>query len=176
MSWINAEHTFEQAPSKREIDEVERYAKLKKTKSKFYADENFPSQVIEMLSERGFNVLTAKQANRLGHPDENYLAEARRLGRVLLTCDRDYLNERIYPLIHCPTIVVFDFGSKTKAELKGVLQCLTYVAAFPQFYDKWCKIDAKPGEWVERIRFQDGSTARNRFRFYRGKMQVWAND
>ncbi|MGO9566796.1 MAG: DUF5615 family PIN-like protein [Desulfomonilaceae bacterium] len=170
---MNIEDNIQQLPSQREIDEIERYAKLKKTKAKFYADENFPAQAIETLRERGFDVLTAREAGRQGHPDENHIAEALRRGRVLITCDRDYLNDRMYPLISCPTIIVFDFGSKTKAEMISAFQCLNYIAAFPQLYDKWCKIKAGQGEWIEKIRFQDGSTARNRCRFFRGRLQVW---
>ena len=82
MSWINTEDDAGDLPSQREIDEVERYAKLKRTKSKFYADENFPTLAIEILRGRGFDVLTARQANRQGHPDENQIAEARSQGRV----------------------------------------------------------------------------------------------
>lgn len=39
-------------------------------------------------------MLTVVEAKKSGHPDENHTAEALRLGRVLITCDRDYLNER----------------------------------------------------------------------------------
>ncbi len=173
MNWVYLEDNIEQPPPQREINEIERYAKLKKTKSKFYADENFPAQAIEILRERGFDVLTAHDANKQGHPDENHVAEARRRRRVLITCDRDYLNDRIYPLIHCPTIIVFDFGSRTTDEIISAFQCLNYVAAFPQLYDKWCKIKAGRDEWIEKIRFQDGSTSRTRLRFFRGRIQVW---
>jgi predicted nuclease of predicted toxin-antitoxin system len=176
MSWVNVEDTIDQLPSKREIDEVEHYAKLKKTKSKFYADENFPAQAIEILRGKGFDVLTAQEAGKQGHPDENHISEARRRGRVLITCDKDYLNDRIFPLIHCPTIVVCDFGSQTTDEIISAFQCLAYVASFPRFYDKWCKIKAGREEWVEHIRFQDGSTSRDRYRFFQGKMQVWQAD
>jgi len=31
--------------------------------------------------------------------------------RILLTCDRDYLDERRLPLIHSPVIVVCNFGA-----------------------------------------------------------------
>jgi len=173
MVWVNVEDTFVQQPSQQEIEEIERYSKLKKTKAKFYTDENFQSSAIKLLRERGFDVLTAQEANKLGHPDQNHLAEAKRLGRVLLTCDRDYLNDRIYPLIHCPTIVVFDFGLKSKAEMISAFQCLAYVASFPQFFDKWCKIEAKPGEWIERLRFLDGTSSRERLRFFHRRIQVW---
>jgi len=176
MPWVNMDDLPIQIPSKREMDEVERYRKMKKTKPRFYADENFPERAIEVLRGWNFDVLTAIDADKKGHPDENHLAEARRLGRVLLTCDRDYLNERRFPLIHCSALVVFDFGSGTRSEIIRAFQCLDLVVRFPQFYDKWCKIDAKPDEWIEKSRFQDGSTSRERYRIFEGKLQVWIND
>jgi hypothetical protein len=69
---------------------------------RFYADENFPTAAIEILRRLGANVITVRDARRRGHPDENHTAEALRMGRILITCDRDYLNERRFPLIHCP--------------------------------------------------------------------------
>lgn len=136
MTWVSVEGMVEQPPSQREIAEIERYAKLRKPKSKFCADENSPAQAIEILREWDLGVLTAQEAGRQGHPDQNHIAEARRQSRVLITCDRDYLNDRIYPLVHSPTIIVFDFGSKTRTEMISAFDCLAYVAKFPQLYNK----------------------------------------
>lgn len=57
--------------------------------------------------------MTVKEARLTGHPDENHVAQALRLGRILITCDRDYLDERRFPLIGCPAVAVCDFGSGT---------------------------------------------------------------
>jgi predicted nuclease of predicted toxin-antitoxin system len=50
------------------------------------------------VREVGLNIVTAQEAGKRGHPDENQLAEARRQGRILLSCDRDFLNDRRFPL------------------------------------------------------------------------------
>ena len=90
-----------------------------------------------------------------------------------MTCDRDYLNERRFPLISCSALAVFDFGEGTRTEIVRSFQALRSVFAFPQFYDKWTKIDVKPGEWIELKRYKDGSTSRERHRVFRGRLQVW---
>lgn len=108
-----------------------------------------------------------------GHPDENHLAEARKRGRILLTCDHDFLDERKFPLIHCPALIVFDFGSGTTDEMISTFQCLELPLTIPQFYDKWVKIHAKQGEWTEYTRFKDGSTGRTRMRLHNGEFQEW---
>jgi hypothetical protein len=94
-------------------------------------------------------------------------------GYILLTCDRDYLDNRKFPLIHCPAIVVFDFGKGTPREILAALQCLRMAFRIPQFYDKWMKIEAAKDSWIETARFLNGTTARTRYRWFRGKLQEW---
>jgi len=50
------------------------------------------------LRELKADVLTVQANRRRRHPDENHAAEALRLRRILITCDRDYLDERVS---HC---------------------------------------------------------------------------
>jgi hypothetical protein len=121
-------------------------------------------------------VVTAQEAGNHRHPDENHSAYALREGRVLITCDRDYLNERRFPLIHCPAIVVFDFGSGSIQDIRKAFRCLRLVLKVPQFYDKWAKIDAKPEAWTESMRFLNGTTSRTRYRLYRGVTQEWVEE
>jgi hypothetical protein len=98
------------------------------------------------------------------------------LGRILITCDRDYFNERRFPLINCPVIVVCDFGSGTLSEIQQTFRCMGAIFAVPQFFDKWCKIDAKRNLWTEHSRHLDGSTSTAKYRFHRGEMQEWIED
>jgi predicted nuclease of predicted toxin-antitoxin system len=111
MPWIDVGEIFKRAPpSRKEVEQVLEYRK-RKAKPKFYADENLPIAIVKRLLSMGVQVLTAHQVCLSGHPDENRTALALRHGYILLTCDRDYLDEGRFPLIHCPAIVVFDFGS-----------------------------------------------------------------
>ncbi len=175
MPWVYIDDLPQPMPSKREVEEIEEYLRRKK-KPRFYADENFPEQAIAILREWGADVSTAKQANKLGHPDEDHLAEARSLGRILITCDRHYLDNNRFPLIHCPALVVFDFGSGTRNEIIRAYQCLASIFRAPQFYDRWIKIDAKRDEWTEIVRFHDGSTSWERYRLNERRRQVWMNN
>ena len=155
--------------------QVEDYIR-RNAKPRFYADENLPTIATEILRRRDADVLTVQEAGRRRHPDENHTAEALRLGRVLITCDRDYLDERRFPLIHCPAIVICDFGRGSIREIRGTFGCLWSVFAMPQFYDKWVKIDASQDCWTEHTRFLDGSTAHRRFRIFGGRLQEWCED
>jgi hypothetical protein len=57
---------------------------------------------------------------------------------VVVTCDRDFLDERRHPLIKCPAVFIFDFGSGTVDEMRRAFTCLAAVLRTPQFFDKWC--------------------------------------
>jgi len=162
-------------PPEREQRQVEDYAR-RRAKPRFYADENFPSVAINILRRLGADVLTVHDVRRRGHPDENHTAEALRLGRVLITCDRDYLNEHRFPLIHCPALIVFDFSSGTADDISRTFACLGAVFSVPQFFDKWTKIHATRDVWTEHARNLNGTTARTRYRIHRGRVQQWVDD
>jgi hypothetical protein len=121
------------ATSEREKREVEDYVR-RRAKPRFYADENFPNVAIKILKRLGADVLTVRDARRRGHPDENHVAEALRLGRILITCDRDYLDGRRFPLIHCPALIVFEFGSGTADDIVSTFACLSGPFRAPQFF------------------------------------------
>jgi predicted nuclease of predicted toxin-antitoxin system len=173
MAWVNLEKWVdENPPPPKEANEVFSFL-AKQAKARFYADENFPSKAVSLLREMGARVQTANDAKLLGHPDENHLAYTQRRGLVLVTCDRDFLDERRFPLVHCPAIFVFNFGNGSLAEMRRAFRCLSGVFRIPQFYDKWCKVDATPECWIERFRFQNGTSSRSRCRLWRGQIQEW---
>jgi len=161
-------------PKPKEVQQVISYLK-RKAKPRFYADENFPEQAINLLRSMGAKVQTNYQAGLSGHPGQDQLAHALRNSLVLLTCDRDFLDERRHPLIQCPAIFVFDFGSGTVEEIKQAFSCLAEVFHAPQFYDKWCKVDAKRECWTEFLRHLDGTTSRTRRRLWEGRLQEWVD-
>ena len=174
MPWIDLKVAADE-PTKQEKRQVDDYAR-RRAKPRFYADENVPSVAIKILRELGADVLTVRDIRRHGHPDENHTAEALRLGRILITCDRDYLNDRRFPVIHCPALIVFDFGSGTIDEIRSAFACLGGAFTVPQFFDKWTKIHATRDGWTEYARHLDGTTARTRYRIYQGRMQEWLDE
>jgi len=176
MPWVNTSDLPGPELSKREDKELKNYVRQKKKKPRFYADEDFPPQAVEFIREVGLNVLTAEEAGKRGHPDENQLAEAKRQGRILLSCDRDFLNERRFPIIKSSTLVVFDFGARTEDEIVQALQCLAIIEEWPDFFERGVKIDAKTSEWTETHRFQEGITRRYRNRLHQGQLQEWVDE
>lgn len=148
----------------------------RRAKARFYADENFPAATVDLLRSMGAVVKTAADTQMQGFPDEAHAAYALKHGLVLVTCDRDYLDERRFPLISCPAIFVFQFGGGTEAEMRAAFQCLGTVFNTPQFYDKWSKVDASPHEWTERYRCTDGTTHRGRRRIENGRCQEWMDN
>jgi predicted nuclease of predicted toxin-antitoxin system len=175
MPWVNTSDLPGDELSKREEKELRDYERQKKKMPRFYADEDFPPQAVRIIREVGLNVLTAAEAGTRGHPDENQLAEAKRQGRILLSCDRDFLNERRFPLIESSTLVVFDFGDKTEDEIVQALQCLAIIEMWPDFFEQGVKIDAKTSEWTETRRFQEGFTRRFRNRWHQEQLQEWGD-
>jgi predicted nuclease of predicted toxin-antitoxin system len=176
MGWVSAEVLCEKDPPKpKEAQEVLRYL-ARNAKPRFLADENFPAEAIKILREMDARVMTVQEARRRRHPDENHAAHALKKGLVLLSCDRDFLNNRLFPLIHCPAIFVFDFGDGTVEEMRQAFRCLAQVFLAPQFFDKWCKVDAHRDSWTQSQRFQNGTTARTRCRLWRGRIEEWVQE
>ena len=58
---------------------------------KFCFDEHIPKAVAEGLRRRGIDVLTVREAERLGDPDRKQLAFAATKRRILVTFDDDFL-------------------------------------------------------------------------------------
>ena len=173
MPWIDEVAVALRTPAtKKEQEQVLEYRR-RKAKPKFYADENFPAAAVQLLRDTKVQVITAQEARLSGHPDENHTAFALKNGCVLLRCDRDYLDKGRFPLIHCPAIVVFDFGSGSLHEMREAFKCLRTMRSAPQSFDKWIKIDAKRDCWSEHSRFLDGTTSRARYRVHRGRLQEW---
>jgi predicted nuclease of predicted toxin-antitoxin system len=178
MPWVDIDELLPPLSqlTRKEAAEIENYRRTIKRKPRFYVDEDVPSLAVEILREWKFNVLTAEEAGRRGHPDENHLAEARKQDRTLITCDRDYLNERRFPLNQSSALIVCAFGSGTRDQIIATFQCLYMVETIPDYFDEWVKMDAKPSEWTIAQRFMDGTTARTRHRLYQGELQEWVED
>lgn len=175
MPWVNLINVVRQnPPTAKEIEQVIEYRR-RKAKARFYADENFPTLATQILRNMGGRIITVQELGRRRHPDENHAAYALHHGYILVSLDRDYLDESRFPLIHCPAIAVFDFGSGSATDIRRALTCLQRALSAPQFYDKWIKIDAKRDSWTEYARHLDGTTSRSRYRLWRGNIQEWVD-
>jgi len=159
MPWSNTKDLEGPKLSKKEEAEYENYVRAKKKKQRFYVDADVPRQAVEILREWGFNVLTAGEAGKKTHSDEDHLAEARKQRRILVSCDRDYLIERRYPIHENPIILaVCDFGTGTRDQIIATFQWLDWIQFVGDYVHEGVKIDAKTSEWKETVRFQEGYT------------------
>lgn len=56
-----------------------------------YLDENLSPTIATQLKRRGIDAVTVRDLGLLGDTDENHLTRATNMGRVLATCDTDFL-------------------------------------------------------------------------------------
>jgi hypothetical protein len=176
MPWVDERSLPYEKPSQREVDEVVRLSRLNKTHARFLTDENVPADVIAIMrDDMRWTVVTADEAGLLGHPDQTYLAHARRHGMVLVTCDRDYMNGRLYPLNQIPAICVLQFGSRSRWEKLRTLRSLIIINQYPAFHDVWFRLDGGPNYCTVERRYQNGEHSRERRRWYNRRWQVWVD-
>jgi len=74
--------------------------------ARFYADEQYPFPVVELLRSMGHDALTVQEGGNEGMPDEEVLAFAVRENRTILTINRRHFVRlhRLQP-DHCGIIV-----------------------------------------------------------------------
>lgn len=81
-----------------------------------YADVHVPFAVVNCLRDFGADVLRVQDDDRRTDADEQLLSRATELGRLMLTCDRDFLvigqrwqiGQRSFSGIACITSVAVD--------------------------------------------------------------------
>jgi len=73
-----------------------------------YVDANLPAGTVSaMRRELGWNVLFVMEHEELRRaPDAEHYRRARDLGRTLITLDRDFLDNRRFPLDESPGVIV----------------------------------------------------------------------
>lgn len=59
---------------------------------RFYVDEHVSKAVVEGLRRRGIEVVRLTDVDKLGDPDDDHLAFAKREGLVVFTQDADFLR------------------------------------------------------------------------------------
>jgi len=76
--------------------------------TRIYADANLPAGVVAFMRQRlGWDVLHVVEHDELRRaPDDEHYRLARRLHRTLVTIDRDYLDDRRFPLADGSGVIV----------------------------------------------------------------------
>jgi len=106
----------------------------RRAKPRFFADEtSHPAVALFAKWAAGFK--TFSEAGLTGHPDENHAAYALRTGLILLTCDRDFLDNRRFPLPFIVRRFRLDFGGEPCGDQTGLSlfgPCLSYAPILRQ--------------------------------------------
>lgn len=89
----------------------------KKPKIQLYADECFPVPVATYLKSLGYSILHAYERNYVHKSDRFHLAEAKKLNRILITLDRDFIYYEQVTLNKHPGVIVLSVGSMAPAHI-----------------------------------------------------------
>lgn len=83
----------------------------KKSDLQIYADECFPFTTVIYLRSLGYSIKHASEYNFLNKPDILHLRYAKKLGKTLITLDRDFLGYTAKQAINTHGILVVKAGS-----------------------------------------------------------------
>ena len=115
---------------------------------------------------RSVRITSCLLAGKGAHDDLSIWEEARRQGRVLLTMDRGFWNDRRFPLQKCPGVIFLDV-SPDKAE-RAVDALAVFFALFAQHYplDWWdeIKVRVRIDGFVIKMRTWEGRDIEEEYR------------
>lgn len=91
-----------------------------KNRIQLYADECFPVPSATYLKSLGYSVVHAYDKKLIHKNDKTHLAESRKLQRVLITLDRDFIYYNEANLNDHPGVIVISVGSTTPININKV--------------------------------------------------------
>jgi hypothetical protein len=136
-----------------------------KRKTKFLVDEGLGRDVADFMRRKGFSAIFCGDLGLLGHSDEDVLAAAWRKRRVLLTHDRDFLDDTRFPEHRNPGVIVLAGGSGDRYALGHSIGTVIWI--FSRAPDVWRGskiVISADGEMVIRGRGDDGKAFTSRYR------------
>ena len=80
-------------------------------KTRFLVDENI-GKLASILRELGLDARSAHEAGLKGHSDEDLFALGWKRKWVIITNDKDFLNDRSYPFHRCPGVLILPSPAK----------------------------------------------------------------
>lgn len=79
-------------------------------KARFLVDETLAGLGTEVLTGIGYNTVEVAQVGLTGHSDEDIFAFAWREKRLIITQDRDFLDDRRFPFNRNPGVLILPGG------------------------------------------------------------------
>jgi predicted nuclease of predicted toxin-antitoxin system len=84
---------------------------------KFLLDENMPRSLQAGMTERGFDVWHAVDIGLRGRPDEEVLAAAAAADRIIITRDKGFTREKLWPPELTAGVIVIDLPDTATADV-----------------------------------------------------------
>jgi hypothetical protein len=164
-----------QEPSDSKVREIVRE---NRGKAKFLVDENLGAEVTRLLRDDGWNATDVFELNIVGQPDENVFAVARKLDRILLTHDDDFLDDRRFPPRLNPGLVVLPGAEGNgHALLSAIYRLLSIVGHLRELWRSTKIVIATDGTWTVMTFDQSlGRVTKSRYRFLSNRMEVWEDE
>ena len=150
-----------------------------KGRPKFLVDESLGAEVTRLLRKSGWNATDVFELGINGQPDENVFAKAKSQDRILLTHDRDFLNNHRFPPRLNPGIVVLPGGDGDRRALVNALDELLVIIGETRELWRATKIEiSSQSEWtVLTFNRDDGRVHKSRFRFAKDRGgEYWSDD
>ena len=95
----------------------------------FYADHNIDQSIVYVLRHEGFDIETAADIQAEQQPDEFQYRYAFKSKRVLLTHDKDFLDNERYLLSQTCGVVVFNIETNDSGQIARALEVVTTILA-----------------------------------------------
>ncbi len=96
----------------------------KKSHLQLYADECFPVPVTTYLKSLGYSIIHAYDHSFIQKSDHFHLTKAKKLKRILITLDRDFLYYNQVNLESHPGVIVISTGSTTPPHINIISEKL----------------------------------------------------
>jgi predicted nuclease of predicted toxin-antitoxin system len=93
---------------KREISEkeVEQFSRRFQEQARFLVDESLGVEASRVISDSGWDAIYVGDVGLTGRSDEDVMNYAKQEGRIILTHDQDFLDDRRFPMDQNPGVVV----------------------------------------------------------------------
>ena len=146
--------------------------KFKPKTLKLLADAQVPETVVQEINGAGISIETMREGAK-GRPDPDVLQLAQKRGRVLLTLDGDFWDDRKYPLQVVQRGIIF--VAEAPEQHERILRAFGLVyGCFAKSYplDWWnhMKVRAMLGEFEIKMRTWEGKVAKYRMKLLGGRV------
>ena len=141
-------------------------------KFKLCADANIPQAFVDELRRAGILIRTASEDRVVTCSDDDILAWAKRSKRVLVTLDRDFWDDRKFPLQSVSGVVFLDVLPKNIDAALKAFDLIYGTFASSYSLDRWegMKARATPEGYVLKIRTWEGRISQYSIKLKSGKL------